>query len=270
MKLSTVVFDASGVIVGGGSGSATALLPPGTRAGLQDHLRCRRHSVGTRCARHGQYVRDLHALAAALRRLTRRAASLMLCQGPTDKTLRIRFRGEAPGGSRDVGRSTADHVYFGRALALGPMSVAGRCARDDEGSGSAGSGRARAAPGRGQRARPRQSGRLRSLAIVVVVGSVVPVADLRVPRIDLVHEVLRRSDEWRRVSRLARVKQRRAELRVSDAQALTKNTSSVAACAVSPPSRSHAANTCTVFGRFVQPGNPSHSGRSRASAASSG
>jgi hypothetical protein len=31
MKLSTVVFDASGVIVGGGSGYATALLPPGTR-----------------------------------------------------------------------------------------------------------------------------------------------------------------------------------------------------------------------------------------------
>jgi hypothetical protein len=30
-KLSTVVFDASGVIVGGGSGSAGALLPPGTR-----------------------------------------------------------------------------------------------------------------------------------------------------------------------------------------------------------------------------------------------
>ena len=30
-KLSTVVFDASGTIVGGGSGSATALLPPGTR-----------------------------------------------------------------------------------------------------------------------------------------------------------------------------------------------------------------------------------------------
>ena len=30
-KLSTVVFDASGAIVGGGSGSATALLPPGTR-----------------------------------------------------------------------------------------------------------------------------------------------------------------------------------------------------------------------------------------------
>jgi hypothetical protein len=30
-KLSTVVFDAAGAIVGGGSGSATALLPPGTR-----------------------------------------------------------------------------------------------------------------------------------------------------------------------------------------------------------------------------------------------
>jgi hypothetical protein len=30
-KLSTVVFDANGTIVGGGSGSATALLPPGTR-----------------------------------------------------------------------------------------------------------------------------------------------------------------------------------------------------------------------------------------------
>ncbi len=30
-KLSTVVFDANGIIVGGGTGSATALLPPGTR-----------------------------------------------------------------------------------------------------------------------------------------------------------------------------------------------------------------------------------------------
>jgi hypothetical protein len=30
-KLSTVVFDVNGVIVGGGSGNATALLPPGTR-----------------------------------------------------------------------------------------------------------------------------------------------------------------------------------------------------------------------------------------------
>jgi hypothetical protein len=30
-KLSTVVFDVNGVIVGGGSGTATALLPPGTR-----------------------------------------------------------------------------------------------------------------------------------------------------------------------------------------------------------------------------------------------
>ena len=30
-KLSTVVFDASGAIIGGGSGNATALLPPGTR-----------------------------------------------------------------------------------------------------------------------------------------------------------------------------------------------------------------------------------------------
>ena len=30
-KLSTVVFDASGVIIGGGRGDATALLPPGTR-----------------------------------------------------------------------------------------------------------------------------------------------------------------------------------------------------------------------------------------------
>ena len=30
-KLSTVVFDAGGNIVGGGRGTATALLPPGTR-----------------------------------------------------------------------------------------------------------------------------------------------------------------------------------------------------------------------------------------------
>jgi hypothetical protein len=30
-KISTVVFDANGAIVGGGSSNATALLPPGTR-----------------------------------------------------------------------------------------------------------------------------------------------------------------------------------------------------------------------------------------------
>jgi len=31
VKLSTVVFDVNGVIVGGGSGNASAVLPPGTR-----------------------------------------------------------------------------------------------------------------------------------------------------------------------------------------------------------------------------------------------